>query len=101
MPPHKRTQTQKQKTQAEQMLADNEAKRKEAELQMAFETVFEKQPGMRVYNWLMEFCGIFDDNEYNNSNVYRQEGRRVVANKIRQISPRLFRSWLESKERGE
>lgn len=86
--------------------ADNEAAQKRATvnrltLRATFEEVFSTPQGMEVYDWLMTQCGLYSSNQHQNSNVYRQEAQRDIANQIRKVSSNLHIQWLNLKAKKE
>ncbi len=95
MPPYERPQTP-----LKQAGQDNEAAKKQAavnrlKLQATFEAVYGTPQGMEAYDWLMTQCGLYSSNTHQNSNVYRQEARRDIANQIRGVSSNLHIQWLK------
>ena len=101
MPPPKRPVTPLRAAAADNEAAKRQATVKELNLQATFEAVFSTPQGMEVYDWLMTQCGLYSSNQHQNSNVYRQEARRDIANQIRGVSPDLHIQWLKWKARNE
>ena len=99
MPPYKRPQTPLKQAGQENEARSEQAVVNKLELQATFEAVFSTPQGMEVYDWLMTQCGLYSSNQYQNSNVYRQEAQRDIANQIRRVSSGLHIQWLKLKAR--
>ncbi len=101
MPPYKRPQTPLKQADIESEAAKKQATVNKLKLQATFEAVYSTPQGMEAYDWLMTQCGLYSSNQHQNSNVYRQEAQRDIANKIRKVSSNLHIQWLKLQAREE
>ena len=97
MPAYERTVTPLKQASQENEARSEQATVNRLALQATFEAVFSTPQGMEVYDWLMTQCGLYSSNHHQNTNVYRQEAQRDIANQIRGVSSGLHIQWLKLK----